>query len=295
MDSNKSYFECKRCFYKTNIKTNMNKHLDIKILCDRKLESFKYKDDELRNLSLIRIYPKIKNDENTIFFICAICNKNFASSKSLKQHNKKSCSNSFSSNMSKNINIEDIEKCNDIISSNIEQANNENSYNTTTTTTNSNNISIVINNFDDKWNTDHIDDKLKLLLLLKKTKFTSTLQNILENEVNLNVLIDKTTETGLVYNNNTLQKMDVKDIVKKSMDKLFEQLKIFKDDLINHDLDIEEKYLDHSMNDSTKKLSDYHKNDSIKDTVNKLISQIYCKKNNNTAEICSSSSSDQGF
>ena len=50
--------------------------------------------------------------------------------------------------MSKNINIEDIEKCNDIISSNIEQANNENSYNTTTT--NSNNISIVINNFDDK-------------------------------------------------------------------------------------------------------------------------------------------------
>jgi hypothetical protein len=192
--------------------------------------------------------------------------------------------------MSKNINIEDIEKCNDIISSNIEQANNENSYNTTTT--NSNNISIVINNFDDKWNTDHIDDKLKLLLLLNKFKFTTTLQNILENEVNLNVLIDKTTETGLVFNNNTLQKMDVKEIIKKSMDKLFNQLKIFKDDLINPELNIENIYLDHAVQDSSKKLSEYHKNDTIKDTVNNLISQIYSKKNNNTAEICSFSSSN---
>ena len=287
MDTNKSYFECKRCFYKTNIKANINKHLDIKILCDRTLESFKYNDDELRSLSLVRIYPnKIINENSTEkSFICSTCNKNFLSLKSLKQHNAKSCSNSLSSNMSKNINVnvEDIQTCNDINSTNNEQYNNEHSYNNT----NSNNISIVINNFDDKWNTDHIDDKLKLLLLLNKTKFTTTLQNILENEVNLNVLIDKTSDTGLVYNNNTLQKMDVKDIVQKSMDKLFQQLSIFKDELIHPDLNIEETYLNHAVKDSSVKLSDYHQNDSIKNTVNKLISQIYSQKNNSTVHKCS--------
>ena len=252
MDLTKSYFECKRCFYKTNIKSNMNKHLDIKILCERTLESFKYQNEVLRPLSLIRIYPT-KNNDKSIY--CSNCNKNFLYKKSLKNHNKKTCFNSLSK-------------------------------------TNSKNVSIVINNFNDIWNTDHINDNDKLLLLFNKSQFSKTLQNILENEVNLNVIIDKTNETGIVYNNNTLQKMSVKEIIKKTMDKLFEQLKIFKNDLINSQLNIEEKNLENAVNITSKKLFDYHKNDYIKEIVNKLISQIYSVKNNNTAELCYFSSSD---
>ena len=51
-----SYFECKRCFYKCYQKGDIQKHLDKKKLCNRTLESYKYNEHELRNLSLIRLY-----------------------------------------------------------------------------------------------------------------------------------------------------------------------------------------------------------------------------------------------
>jgi hypothetical protein len=57
----------------------MKKHLDKKNYCIRNIESYKYKDEDLYDLSLQRI----KNNDN---FFCNTCNKNFASTSNLKRH-----------------------------------------------------------------------------------------------------------------------------------------------------------------------------------------------------------------
>ena len=45
--------------------------------------------------------------------------------------------------------------------------------------------------FDDNFNTSKINNNKKLILLLTTSKFTKTLEILLENKVNLNVLIEK--------------------------------------------------------------------------------------------------------
>lgn len=89
----------------------------------------------------------------------------------------------------------------DEIKNSIDDKNNILNYNITnniTTNNYTNNIISVninlINSFEENWNTTHIDDKTKCFLLLNNSKFTATLENILENEVNLNVLLDNTSE-----------------------------------------------------------------------------------------------------
>ena len=82
----KSYFECKRCFYKCCQKVDIVRHLDKKVLCTRIVESYKYSDSELHPLSLVRIYPE-KSDKN----ICDNCNKNFTLKSSLQRHIKSTC------------------------------------------------------------------------------------------------------------------------------------------------------------------------------------------------------------
>ena len=85
MEENKSYLECKKCFYKCNKKKDMLKHLNKKKPCIRILESYKYKDEELYELSLVRENKVLKSS------ICDKCNKNFYNSSNLKRHLEKKC------------------------------------------------------------------------------------------------------------------------------------------------------------------------------------------------------------
>ena len=48
--------------------------------------------------------------------------------------------------------------------------------------------------FDDNFNASKIYNNNKLMLLISTSKFTKTLEKLLENKVNLNVLIDPTTD-----------------------------------------------------------------------------------------------------
>jgi hypothetical protein len=89
-----SYYECKRCFHKFYQKNDMTKHLDKKKLCIRTFESFKYKDEDLYDLSLQRI--KL----NTKKYTCIYCNKNFYNNNNLKRHIEKSCKNITLDNIS---------------------------------------------------------------------------------------------------------------------------------------------------------------------------------------------------
>ena len=83
----KSYFECKRCFHKFFQLIDIKRHLKKKKLCIRSIDSFSYKDDELEKISLERIY--IKEELNTN--ICELCNKQYATKKTLSFHKLNNC------------------------------------------------------------------------------------------------------------------------------------------------------------------------------------------------------------
>jgi hypothetical protein len=85
--------------------------------------------------------------------------------------------------------------------------------------------------FDHNFNVSKIDNNKKLILLLSISKFTKTLEKLLENKVNLNVLIDTTTDNGLVYNKEFI-KMKHNDIIKKTMSKLYKILIDFHNDIL---------------------------------------------------------------
>ena len=289
---NNSYYECKRCFHKFYQKNDMKKHLEKKNLCERKVESYKYNNEDLHNLSLERNY----NTEKT--HICNSCNKNFYNNANLKRHIDKYCKkNNNNSIIDENI-VESvsvnaspiIEKQQDVCQIG---ENNINNVSNSNITNNSNNINININiarSFDDDWDTSKIDINKKILLLVTNSKFTKTLENILENEVNLNVLIDTTTENGLVYNNKEFTKMNVKDIVKKTMSKLHKHLTEFHSDILNNDndkpnkdkLDIDKKHLDLSLQNINNKYTNFTNSRDIQKTVKEYITDIYDKKNMDT-------------
>ncbi len=55
-----SYYQCKRCFHVTKQKIEMQRHLNRKVKCLRNLESYKYSDDQISEMSL----KIIKNNKN---------------------------------------------------------------------------------------------------------------------------------------------------------------------------------------------------------------------------------------
>ena len=164
-----------------------------------------------------------KNDKNNINKnICNCCGKNFIHQRTLKKHNEKCKLNIIENDIENNkIDNKELNLNNNSFSKNDIGISNCNGINivdnSTKNITQHINFNInLINSFDEQWNTTHIDDKTKILLLLNNTKFTSTLENILENEVNLNVLIDETSDKGLVYNEKKILNMDIKRYSKKN-------------------------------------------------------------------------------
>lgn len=292
MDENKSYYECKRCFHKFYQKNDMKRHLEKKKLCIRTLESHNINQDKIVELSLIR-HKKIECNYN-----CKYCNKSFSHSNNLNRHVKSFC-------LMKNNILEDKEKEELIeasIINNDEKINKENISINNSEVNNSNinsnninigNISININllkSFDEDWDLSEIDINKKLVLLLNNSKFTKTLENILENEVNLNVIIDNTSDNGLVYKNKELVAMNIKDIIKKSMEKLHKYLCDFHKDVINPmKIDITDNtinILKDELQTVNKKYDDFKNNEKIQDTVNEFFTNIYNSKKETTVKKC---------
>ena len=292
----KSYFECKRCFYKCYQKNDMVKHLNKKNLCDRSINSFNVKDEEIKELSLKRIKS---NNENTDDKKCLNCNKIFSTKYSLLRHLEKTCklidsceNNIVDSNSDKNI-INNIEE-------NILQKNIINNIVNNNITNNFINLNInILKSFDEEWDDSQIDDKLKIILLLADSKYTKTLENLLENEVNLNVLIDNTGNTGLIYKKNNFEIMNIKDIVEKSMEKIYNKLNKFHKEIEeNNEYNIKKDYLEEEKKNIENKYKDYKLNNETKDKVINFIKDIYSKKKEETLKICNDiieNNSDIGF
>ena len=261
-------YECKRCFHKTKQKIEMIRHLNRKNMCIRNgVEAMKYTDVELYNLSIKKLSTKKdKKSEDHDKFICEKCNLTFHNKSNLNRHlNNKKC----------------IEVCTSITN---------NITNNTLNQQNIININFnILRSFDDDWDVSKIDKTLRNMLVLSNIKYTKTLEHILDNETNLNVLLNNESQLGMVYKNGDekFQPMDVTDIVDKSMDKLHKQLENFYNDLKNqkNEYMIDENLLDNVKNVTDKKYEEFKTNKDINQKVKELITNIYNSKRNDALKM----------
>ena len=254
------YYLCARCNHITNQKIEMKRHLDKIKKCTIKNENNILNDDELYNKSLEKNYKlndksvdkKIDKD-----YYCQQCNKKFSNKGNLNKHVKSVCNIINTTTHIQNIGIQNI--TNKIININLGN----------------------VMGFDQEWDTTKIDDQKKGEILLSNSKFTKALENILKNEINLNVIMDNDDKTGIVYNNekNKYEPMTKKTIIEKSMEKVYNHLKKFYNEIINNNKnDLSIQSLESELMALETKYTNFFKFEDVEKIVNNTFSKLYSDK-----------------
>ena len=306
-----SFFKCFRCNYTTKHKSSMYMHINRDNKCIKGVDSIKYTDEQLTKYSLIPYNEKVINnnyenynsycfsvEKNTSEYInelknlysskrrtCSYCNKTFDKMKSLEYH---------------------LLECIKIVDNYVKPENQNNTGNTIIQNFDNsiNNINNIINNiqinielpekqlisFYDDWNLDHIDKNTKKLLFMSTLKYTKTLEHILSNSVNNNVLVDSATNTGIVYKGgetDMFETMKLEDISEKSLVKLYNHLKNFCTDLkdtneTEYALSAEQINYNELLLDN--KFNDFYTNKDIKKLVEDSFATVFNKRKDQTIE-----------
>jgi len=265
------YYVCKRCNLMFKQKNDIRRHLEKKNICEIKNNDNNYTEQELYDLSLNKECELKKNSKNNF---CSNCNKTFAQNCNYKRHiEKKVC---FKEN-------KDNEKNNTVINDNSINVDTINIDNTVNIDNSVINININMNNtklrgFDEDWDVSKINKSDILDILLNKHKFTSTLQNILKNEVNLNVIINN-DNNGFIYKsvNKKYEAMKHDDIMQQSMDKIYKHLQSFYEEIIKNNINnYDTKHFDIINNDINKGYTQYlYENTQFKNIANNAIAYFY--------------------
>jgi hypothetical protein len=261
-------------------------------------------------------FEKIKNYNNTyknknillelLFDIdktkikkCLYCNKDFSKIKELKYHIIMDCFENEMCNK-KNINVENLNINNNTNENNANE-NNENNANININTCNTinninsgtinninniNNVNIILNinnikpvPFDDNWTLSNLNNKDKANIMISKYMYSLLLTEILENNNNLNVIIDKEKDFGIVYKNDLEKyiKMEIKQIISNSMEKLQKNLLIINNDLKDNGT-YDENYLSTKDKDIKHKFNVFKYDFKTSEIVNKCMTDIFDKK-----------------
>lgn len=264
------YYECKRCLHITKQKIEIVRHLNRKNKCIIiNVEALKYSDTEILDLSTKKMFDKDDSNLNekdiNDKLICNYCNATFHNKSNLNRHiNNKKCFEKYT-NITNHNNT--LNQQNNIININFN----------------------LVKSFDEDWDISKIDKTLRDMLVLSNIQYTKTLEHILDNENNLNVVLDDDSNSGIVYKNELerFQPMTVTDIIDKSMDKLYKQLKVFYNDFSDKKDEylLDEHFLNRVKDLTDKKYSDYKTNKDINLRVKELITNIYNSKKNETLKI----------
>jgi len=280
-------YKCIRCLYITKKKTDMVKHLQKLKKCEHKhIDTLNLSNENIIEQSLLPIH-RYNNEKK---YECKVCMKKYSCTKSLHRHNKTCTNNECISdenntednkvNNHQNINIENIEnienfinienlnlfstenKNNEINMKEIKEKLSEINPNISMDNINVKNINLV--GFDEKWNLSHIQDNLKFLFMFSEYKYTDLLKEILQNLINLNVVLDKYSEKGFVYLNETKQfeSREQSEIIEDTLHKLQEQLyDIYEQIRENKKIFFDRKLLNKVVCDIKHKHNDYFKLD----------------------------------
>jgi hypothetical protein len=185
----------------------MKRHLDKLKKCVIIDLNNKLTEAELYEESLIKHEKMTGKKIDTTEYVCKRCNKIFSNKGNLNKHLKSVCTN--------------IKIADDILS----DSENSDDINTKI------NMKIhTIKGFDEEWDISHIEHLKKGEILFTNSKFTKTLEIILNNVINLNVIMNNEDDkTGIVYlhKKNRYEPMMKKEIIELSMKKLYNHIKIF--------------------------------------------------------------------
>ena len=253
------YYLCARCNHITNQKVEMKRHLDKKKQCTIKNINNTLTEEELYIISLEK-HDKLNDKEydkniEEKEYICQKCYKKFSNKGNLNKHIKYVCYNEIknTTNNIQNIGIQNII-----------------------------NINLTsIKGFDQDWDTTQIDHQKKGEILLSNSKFTKALENILNDKINLNVIMDHDDKTCIVYNNekNKYEPMTKKDIIEKSMKKVYSHLKKFYDEINNNNKnDLSIPSLENELNVLETKYTNFFKFEDAQKIVNNTFSKLYIDK-----------------
>jgi hypothetical protein len=227
----------------------MKRHLEKKKKCIIKNTNNLLTDNELYNKSLEKQYKLNNKNNQKIEYICKNCCKNFSNKSNLNKHIKFVCYSTIknTTNNIQNIGIQNIININ---------------------------LSNPIKGFDQDWCTANIDHQKKGEILLSNSKFSKTLENILNDKINLNVIMDQDEKTCIVYNNekNKYEPMTKKDIIEKSMEKVYNEINK------NNINDLSIKSLENELNILETKYSNFFKFEDAKKIVNNSFSKLYGDK-----------------
>ena len=266
----------------------MKRHLERKIKCPRIVESYKYNEKELEIESLKPVDKKIiiennsitdnNNVEEVITYItvnkikkCSYCGVEFTRHYELKRHIKNNCK-LFSNNADVQMHENNEKKyVQNNITNNITNITNNQINNITINVYNNKDNQNILLPFDQNWDVSSIDDKQKLILFLADKKYSRTMEEILQNDKNNNIIFDKDTNLGLVYKNDDDKFINMKtnDIIDKAMCKIYNHLIDFYDDIKNKgysalDLESHKELVDQKFeefnSDKNTKTKDYVKN-----------------------------------
>jgi len=300
---------CKNCNYKTNHFIDITRHMNRINICKKDLQGYNFTEEEIIKLSLI---PHINNKQNidikknqnknivnkkklfellsliekNKLKVCPLCNEKFNKIIDLRNHLIINCISIDLENNVKNKNLSTISNNSTISDNNpIISGNNNSTISVNNVVNNINNIHVYSPiSFDSDWNTDYLTNEEKNLLIVSMVKYTKTLEYLLKNKNNHNVLIDKETNSGLIYKNNNIEKLSIDEICNQSFDKLYNHLNSFYKDSKNINVgSVDPEYIDIQKKSMKIKYFNY-KDDENKDLANNSMIEIFNQVKDKTLE-----------
>ena len=250
---------------------------------DKEIEHLKESSELHKNKD--KILNIISNIDKNKLKSCMYCSTIFSKISDLRKHILIKC---FYKELDKENKTKELMFNINNSNNNTINSNNISNTNSNNTTQNITNIYLEIKNpipFDKEWDISKISIEKLSDLLLSKIMYTGLLEEILKNEINLNVIIDKNNDSGMVYKNDCDKyiHMKSKDIVDNTMTKL---KKHFIDIGINKTKSL---YLDEPLNlclkIAEKKYNEYLINSELSSIVKEHITNIYATKKNNAIDM----------
>lgn len=304
-----TYYKCRKCGYEKKFFRDIKNHINIQKSCIKDLSCIDLSNDQILIMTLM---PYINNEQNINFDniknykytylnknlllndlfnidknkckICKYCNINFNKIQDLKKHIILEC---FEKEMDKSYTknkLQNIEELNIYNNCNIEK--NEINNNIT------NNITNIILNidkptaFNEKWDISKMSELEKSHLMLSQLMYTHLLKEILKNDINLNVIIDKNKDYGVVYHDDFQKyiKMEIKEIISNSMEKLNKNLLEINSELKNN-VFFDKYILDYKTKEINNKYNSYKNNEETQKKVNDCIVNIFDNKKDDSLKI----------
>ena len=137
-----------------------------------------------------------------------------------------------------------------------------------------------LSSFDSKWLINHLTDNDKIDILQNKYIFTNTLQKILENDKNLNIIIDDINDKCYIYKCNTFFDIKLEKLSDYIMIKLYEIILII---CLELKCEIDDKIISNCRNIILDKYNIYCNNiNNTKEYVKKQIIKLYINKREKT-------------